>query len=212
MRIVGTVNGILRDGGGWFSLRIARSLKPVITAFNGSAVGVGVTTTLPADVRIAAESARFGFVFTRRGIVPEAASSWFLPRVVGISKAAEWVMTGRIFSAQEALHTGLVSYVVPDHQLLEKAREIATEIVANTSSVSVAASRRMLWSMLSTPSPWDAHALDSRAMFELATAADCVEGVASFLEKRPAEFPMSVARDLPGFVPDWPSPPDYLEL
>ena len=209
---VGTINGVVRDGGGWLSLRIARSLKPVIVAFNGSAVGVGVTMTLPADIRIASASARFGLVFTRRGIVPEAASSWFLPRIVGISKAAEWVLTGRIFDAVEAHDAGLVNYVVPDGELVATARELALEIALNTSAVSVAASRRMLWQMLSAPSPWDAHALDSRAMFELSGAADCAEGVASFLEKRPARFPMSVAEDLPGFVPDWPAKPDHVQL
>ena len=205
---VGTVDGVSRDPGGWLALKIARSLTPVIVAFNGAAVGIGVTMSLPADIRIAAESARFGFVFTRRGIVPEAASTWFLPRLVGIAQATEWVITGRLFDAQEALRGGLVSYVVPDDQLLAKARALAAEIVENTSSISVAAARRMLWHGLELSSPWYAHAAESHGMRAMAAAPDGHEGVLSFLEKRPARFPMSVADDLPDFVPEWPARPD----
>ncbi|MFC0315683.1 enoyl-CoA hydratase-related protein [Gordonia phosphorivorans] len=207
---VGEVDGVSRDPGGWLALKIARSLKPVIVAFNGDAVGIGVTMALPADIRIAAESARFGFVFARRGIVPEAASTWFLPRLVGIAQAVEWVMTGRIFDADEALRGGLVSAVVPDDQLLDKARALAAEIVANTSAISVAAARRMLWHGLELSSPWYAHADESHGMRTMAGTPDGQEGVLSFLEKRPARFPMSVADDLPGFVPDWPTRPDEL--
>ncbi|GAA3049201.1 enoyl-CoA hydratase-related protein [Pseudonocardia yunnanensis] len=201
-----TVGGVPRDGGGIVSLRIAASLKPVIVAVNGPAVGVGATMILPADIRLAAESARFGFVFARRGLVPEAASSWFLPRVVGISKAMEWVATGRVFPAAEALAGGLVSQVVPDAELLATARSIAAEIVENTSAVSVALSRRMLWSMLGASTPWEAHGVDSGAIFRLGQAPDAVEGVTSFLEKRPPKFPGRVG-DYVDVVPAWPTRP-----
>ena len=203
----GTVGGVPRDGGGIVSLRIAASTKPVIVAVNGPAVGVGATMTLPADIRIAADTARFGFVFARRGLVPEAASSWFLPRVVGISQAMEWVATGRVFDASEALAGGLVSRVVPGAELDSTVRAIATEIVDNTSAVSVALSRRMLWSMLGAESPWEAHRADSRAIFTLGRGADAAEGVASFLEKRPPAFPGRVADHL-DVVPGWPARPE----
>ncbi|MFI6923057.1 enoyl-CoA hydratase-related protein [Nonomuraea spiralis] len=201
------VDGAPRDGGGTVALRIAASLKPVIAAINGPAVGVGVTMTLPMDVRLAAESARFGFVFARRGIVPEAASSWFLPRVVGISRAMEWAMTGRVFPAAEALEGRLVSRVLPDEELLPAAYALGREIADNTSAVSVAAVRRLMWSGLSAASPWEAHAADSRLMAELGGAADTVEGVNAFLEKRRADFPMKVSEDLPPGVPSWPDNP-----
>ncbi|MFC0037819.1 MULTISPECIES: crotonase/enoyl-CoA hydratase family protein [Actinomadura] len=197
-------DGTPRDGGGTVALRIARCLKPVIGAFNGAAVGVGVTMTLPMDVRFAAEKAKFGFVFARRGIVTEAASSWFLPRLVGISQAMEWAATGRVFGADEALRGGLVSRVLPPDELLPAAYELAREIADNTSAVSVAAIRRLMWSGLSAPSPWDAHAADSRLMAALGSAADAAEGVTSFLEKRPPSFPLRVSADLPADVPDWP--------
>ncbi|MHA6627291.1 enoyl-CoA hydratase-related protein [Pseudonocardia sichuanensis] len=203
----GTVDGVPRDGGGIVSLRIAASRKPVIVAVNGPAVGVGVTMTLPADIRIAAESARFGFVFARRGLVPEAASSWFLPRVVGISQAMEWVATGRVFDASEALAGGLVSRVVPDAELLPTARGIAAEIAANTSAVSVALSRQMLWSMLGASTPWEAHRIDSNAIFRLGQGPDAAEGVTAFLEKRPPAFPGRVADHL-DVVPAWPTRPE----
>ncbi|MEU1719463.1 enoyl-CoA hydratase-related protein [Nonomuraea sp. NPDC005692] len=201
------VEGAPRDGGGTVALRIAASLKPVIAAINGPAVGVGVTMTLPMDVRLAAESARFGFVFARRGIVTEAASSWFLPRVVGISRAMEWAVTGRVFPAAEALEGRLVSRVLPDEDLLPAAYALGREIADNTSAVSVAAVRRLMWSGLSAASPWEAHAADSRLMAELGGAADTVEGVTAFLEKRPADFPMKVSTDLPPGVPTWPDNP-----
>ncbi|MEV4256715.1 enoyl-CoA hydratase-related protein [Spirillospora sp. NPDC049652] len=197
-------DGTPRDGGGTVALRIARCLKPVIGAFNGAAVGVGVTVTLPMDVRLASEKARFGFVFARRGIVTEAASSWFLPRLVGIAQAMEWAATGRVFDAQEALAGGLVSRVYPPDELLPAAYALAREIADNTSAVSVAAIRRLMWSGLSAPSPWDSHVSDSRLMAALGAAPDAAEGITSFLEKRPAEFTMRVSRDLPGEVPDWP--------
>lgn len=202
-----TVDGVPRDGGGTVALRIARSLKPVIAAINGPAVGVGVTMTLPMDVRLASETARFGFVFARRGIVTEAASSWFLPRIVGISKAMEWAVTGRVFSAAEALEGRLVSRVCPADELLPAAYELAREIADNTSAVSVAAIRRLMWSGLSASSPWEAHAADSRLMAELGGAPDTVEGVTAFLEKRRPDFPMRVSADLPPGVPSWPDDP-----
>jgi enoyl-CoA hydratase/carnithine racemase len=204
---IGTIGGVPRDGGGVVALRIAASCKPVVVAVNGPAVGVGATMTLPADVRIAAGSARFGFVFARRGLVPEAASSWFLPRIVGISRAMEWVATGRVFDAAEALAGGLVSRVVPDADLLPTARALAAEIVENTSAVSVALSRRLLWSMLGASSPWEAHRLDSAAIVELGRGPDAAEGVTAFLEKRPARFPGKVADHL-DVVPPWPQRPD----
>ena len=203
----GTIGGVPRDGGGVVALRIAASLKPVVVACNGPAVGVGATMTLPADVRIAAGSARFGFVFARRGLVPEAASSWFLPRIVGISQAMEWVATGRVFDAAEALAGGLVSRVVPDAELLPAARALAAEIVENTSAVSVALSRRLLWSMLGAATPWEAHRVDSAAIFRLGRGADAAEGVTAFLEKRPARFPGQVG-DHRDVVPPWPVRPD----
>jgi enoyl-CoA hydratase/carnithine racemase len=203
----GEVAGVGRDRGGVVSLRFAALQVPVIGAINGPAVGVGATMTLPMDVRLAGASARFGFVFARRGIVPEAASSWFLPRVVGISRAMEWTMTGRVFGAREALEGGLVSRVVPDEDLLEAAHALAREVAENTSAVSVAATRKMMWSMLSAASPWEAHALDSRAVVELGRDADAAEGVTAFLEKRAPRFPLRRTRDHTDLVPEWPARP-----
>ena len=194
------------DNGGQFALRIFNSLKPVIAAINGPAVGVGATMTLPMDVRLAAEDARIGFVFARRGIVPEASSSWFLPRVVGISRAMEWVATGRVFSAEEALQAGLVRSLHPGAELLGAARELAREIVENAAPVSVALARRMLWRMLGAEHPMVAHRADSRAMFYRGQSADAVEGVTSFLEKRPAHFSDRVSDGLPDIQPDWVEP------
>ncbi|SEG28451.1 Enoyl-CoA hydratase/carnithine racemase [Nonomuraea solani] len=202
-----TVDGAPRDGGGTVALRIARSLKPVIGAINGPAVGVGVTMTLPMDVRLASETATFGFVFARRGIVTEAASSWFLPRIVGIAQAMEWAATGRVFPASEALEGRLVSRVHAPDELLPAAYALAREIADNTSAVSVAAIRRLMWSGLSAASPWEAHAADSRLMAELGGAPDTVEGVTAFLDKRRAAFPMKVSKDLPPGVPSWPDDP-----
>ncbi|MDD7937198.1 enoyl-CoA hydratase-related protein [Actinomycetospora lutea] len=206
----GEVDGVGRDRGGVVSLRLAALRVPVIAAVNGAAVGVGATMTLPMDVRIAGESARFGFVFARRGIVPEAASSWFLPRVVGISRAMEWAVTGRVFGAREALEGGLVSRVVPDADLLDTAYALAREVAENTSSVSVAVTRQMMWSMLSASSPWEAHALDSRAVALLGRDADAAEGVTAFLEKRAPEFPLRRTRDHTDLVPEWPRRPEGL--
>ena len=199
-------NAVPRDGGGRVSLRIYESTKPVIAAINGPAVGVGITMTLPMDIRLAAEGAKIGFVFARRGIVPEACSSWFLPRLVGISQAMEWVATGRVFSAEEAHAGGLVrSVYAPDH-LLDAARSLAREIADNAAPVSVALARRMLWTMLGAAHPMDAHRADSRAMFARGQSADAVEGVTSFLEKRPAKFTDRVSAGLPEIQPAWTEP------
>ncbi|HWE08427.1 MAG TPA: crotonase/enoyl-CoA hydratase family protein [Solirubrobacteraceae bacterium] len=195
-----------RDGGGRFTLRVFDCTKPVIAAINGPAVGVGATMTLPMDIRLAADSARIGFVFARRGIVPEACSSWFLPRVVGISQAMEWVATGRVFSAQEAHDAGLVRTLHPPGQLLDAARSLAAEIAENTAPVSVALARRMLWRMLGAEHPMLAHRADSRAMFARGQSADAAEGVTSFLEKRPARFTDRVSDGLPEIMPGWQSP------
>ncbi|MDQ1438060.1 MAG: hypothetical protein QOK43_1689, partial [Acidimicrobiaceae bacterium] len=172
-------------------------------AVNGPAVGIGVTMQLPMDVRLASTEARFGFVFARRGIVPEACSSWFLPRLVGISQAAEWVMTGRVFDAQEALAGRLVRSVHPADTLLAAARALADEIVNNTAPVSVALSRQMLWRMLGADHPMEAHKVDSRGIYARGMSADVAEGVTSFLEKRPPAFPQKVSTDMPDFVPWW---------
>lgn len=196
-----------RDGGGQVALRIFESKKPVIAAINGPAVGVGITMTLPMDVRIASSAARMGFVFARRGIVPEACSSWFLPRVVGISRAAEWVYTGRIFPAEEALAAGLVSRVVAPEALLDTARALAREIADNTSAMSVTLSRQLLWRMLGADHPMAAHEVDSRCIFWMGRSADAREGVTAFLEKRPARFTMRPSTDLPPFWPWWPPRP-----
>jgi enoyl-CoA hydratase/carnithine racemase len=192
-----------RDGGGLVTLRIFESTKPVIAAVNGPAVGVGVTMTLPMDIRMASEQARFGFVFARRGLVPEAASSWFLPRVVGISRAMEWVATGRVFPAHEALEGGLVRSMHAPVDLLPAAHALAMEIAENTAPVSVATSRQMLWRMLGADHPMEAHKLDSRIIWERGRTDDAREGVMSFLEKRPARFPMKVSSDMPSFYPWW---------
>jgi enoyl-CoA hydratase/carnithine racemase len=192
-----------RDGGGFLSLRLYECLKPVIAAVNGAAVGVGATMQLPMDIRIASENARFGFVFARRGIVPEACSSWFLPRVVGIARALEWSYSGRVFGAEEALAGGLVSEVVPADQLLPRAREIAREIALNTSAVSVTMIRHMMWRLLGADHPMEAHKLDSRGVYHLGQAADAREGVTSFFEKRPPAFTNKVSQDMPDFFPWW---------
>jgi enoyl-CoA hydratase/carnithine racemase len=186
-----------RDGGGQVSLRIFDCTKPVIAAINGPAVGVGITMTLPMDLRLVAQDAKIGFVFARRGIVPEACSSWFLPRIVGISQAMEWVATGRVFDAEEALRGGLVRSVHAPDELLPAARAIAREIADNTAPVSVALGRRLLWRMLGAEHPMAAHRADSRAMFARGQSADAREGVQSFLEKRPAVFADRVSGGLP---------------
>jgi enoyl-CoA hydratase/carnithine racemase len=192
---------IPRDGGGQVALRIFASTKPVIAAINGPAVGVGITMTLPMDIRLAAEGTKIGFVFARRGIVPEACSSWFLPRIVGISRAMEWVATGRVFEAQEALDGGLVRSVHPPEQLLDVARELASEIAQHSAPVSVALARRLMWNMLGAEHPMLAHRADSRAMFSRGQSKDAIEGVTSFLEKRDPEFPEKISDGLADLFP-----------
>lgn len=199
-----TIEGFRRDGGGQVALAFASLRKPIISAINGAAVGVGATMTLPTDIRIAAKNARFGFVFVRRGLVPEATSSWYLPRIVGISQALEWVYTGRVFDAEEALSAGLISKIVEPEDLLSTALGLAKEIVDSASAVSLGASRQLLWGMLTAPSPWEAHRVDSRTIVELGKRADAVEGVESFLEKRPAKFSLTVPKDYPDFIPAFP--------
>jgi enoyl-CoA hydratase/carnithine racemase len=200
------VGGVPRDNGGQFTLRIFSCTKPVIGAINGPAVGVGATMTLPMDVRLASDDGRMGFVFARRGIVPEACSSWFLPRVVGISRAMEWVSTGRVFSAQEGLDAGLLRSLHSAEELLPAARSLATEIAENTAPVSVALARQMMWRMLGAEHPMLAHRADSRAMLARGQSADATEGITSFLEKRPAHFSDRVSDGLPEIMPGWVEP------
>src|SRR3989449_8173100 len=192
-----------RDGGGRVTLRIFDLKKPVIAAINGPAVGFGITLTLPMDVRIVSSAARIGFVFTRRGVVPEACSTWFLPRLVGPSQAAEWVLTGRVFDGEEARAGGLVSRVVAPEALLPTARELALEIARNTSAVAVALARQMLWRLLGADHPMEAHRLDSQAMFWTGRSTDAYEGVTAFLEKRPPRFTLRPSQDMPPFYPWW---------
>ena len=193
----------VRDGGGKLTLRLFESTKPIIGAINGAAVGVGATMQLPMDIRLASTSARFGFVFARRGIVPEAASSWFLPRIVGLPQALEWTMTGRVFDADEALRGGLVRSLHAPDDLMPAARALAREIADNTSAVSVAMTRAMLWRVPWADHPMAAHKIDSRAIYRLSRSADMAEGVASFLAKRPPAFPDRVSSDMPDFYPWW---------
>lgn len=192
-----------RDGGGRVSLSIFALKKPVIAAINGPAVGVGATMTLPMDIRIASSAAKFGFVFARRGIVPEACSSWFLPKVVGVSRAAEWLYTGRVFGADEALAGGLVSRVVEPDDLMPAALALAREIADNTSPVAVALARQMLWRMAGADHPMEAHKIDSRGIFAMGASPDVKEGIAAFLEKRAPQFPMKPSSDMPAFYPWW---------
>ena len=198
----------MRDGGGMASLRIYDSLKPIIAAFNGPAVGVGITMMLPADIRLASHAARFGFVFTRRGVVAEACSSWFLPRLVGIAQAQEWMISGRVFDAEEAWQGGLVRSLHEPDELLPAAYEIAREIVENTSAVSVAMVRRMLWSMMTKDHPMEAHKIDSRGIFSRGRSDDAREGITSFLEKRAPVFPDKVSANMPDFFP-WEQKREY---
>jgi enoyl-CoA hydratase/carnithine racemase len=201
-RARGVEDEVPRDGGGQFTLRVFASKKPVIAAINGPAVGVGATMTLPMDVRLASTTAKMGFVFSRRGIVPEAASSWFLPRVVGINRAVEWAATGRVFSAKEALESGLVRSLYEPDDLLPAAHQLAGEIVDNPAPVSVALARRMMWDMLGAAHPMEAHRADSRAMLARGQSADVREGVTSFLEKRSPAFPDRVSDGLPEIYSD----------
>jgi len=196
-------DGEHRDGGGLVALRIYDMKKPVIAAINGPAVGFGVTMTLPMDIRIASSAARLGFVFARRGVVPEACSTWFLPRLVGMQRAAEWVYTGRVFGPEEALAGGLVSRVVAPDALLPTAHALGREIADHTSSVSVALARQMMWKLLGTDHPMEGHRLDSRGMDWTGRSADAREGIASFLEKRPPRFPLTPSRDMPPYYPWW---------
>jgi enoyl-CoA hydratase/carnithine racemase len=196
-------DGLHRDGGGRVTLRIFECKKPIIAAINGAAVGIGATMTLPMDIRLCSTKAKFGFVFARRGIVPEACSSYFLPRVVGISQALEWCYSGRVFPGDEALAGGLVRSVHQPDDLLAAAKVIAREIADNTSAVSVTLIRQMMWKMLGADHPMEAHKIDSRGIYFAGKAADAKEGVESFLEKRTAKFPLKVSEDMPEFYPWW---------
>ena len=202
------VGDVYRDGGGVATLRIFKSFKPVIGAINGAAVGIGMTMQLPMDIRMASTDARFGFVFSRRGITPEAASTWFLPKLVGMQTALEWCFTGRVFNAQEALDKGLVRSLHAPADLLPAARALAREIADNTAPVSVALTRQMLWRMAGAEHPMDAHRIDSRAIQSRGQSADAREGVSSFLEKRTPAYPNKVSTDMPDFF-DWGSAPEF---
>lgn len=199
---------LIRDSGGRVSLRIFNSRKPVIGAINGAAVGIGATMTLPMDARLASDTARFGFVFAKRGIVPEAASSWFLPRLVGIANAMDWATTGRLLGAEEAKAGGLVQGVYPQDKLLDAALARAHAMTDDSAPVSVAMTRAMMWRMMGAPHPMHAHRWDSRAVFARGRSPDAQEGVMSFLEKRPANFTASVADDYPYFA-EFEDSPDY---
>jgi len=195
-----------RDGGGQVSLAIHKCRKPVIGAINGHAVGIGITMTLPMDMRVVAEDAKIGFVFAKRGVVLEACSSWFLPRIVGIAKAAELAYTGRIFRAAEEAGSGLFNYVVPKDQVLSKAMEIAWEITNNTAPVSVALNKALLWHALGEADPQSAHLVDSRCFYWAGKQKDAKEGIQSFLEKRQPAFTMKPSTDMPDFYPWWKEP------
>lgn len=196
----------VRDGGGQLTLRIFQCRKPVIAAVNGAAVGIGATMQLAMDIRLASSTARFGFVFARRGIVPEACSSWFLPKIVGISQALEWCMTGRVFNADEALAGGLVRSIHAPEDLLAEANQLAREIADNTAPVSVALTRAMLWRLSAEKHPMDAHRIDSRAIYRRSRSGDAMEGIGSFLAKRDPVYPDKVSADLPDFFPWWEEP------
>ncbi|MGA0601615.1 crotonase/enoyl-CoA hydratase family protein [Caulobacter sp. KR2-114] len=202
-RSANRVGDVQRDGGGMVTLRIFDSLKPVIAAVNGPAVGIGVTMQLAMDIRMASNTARYGFVFARRGINPEAASSWFLPRLVGIQTALEWCYTGRVFPAQEAHEKGLVRSLHEPDDLLPAARALAREIADNTAPVSVAITRQMIWRMAGADHPMEAHKADSRGIQARGASADAREGVTSFLEKRQPVYPNKVSTDLPNIWPNW---------
>jgi enoyl-CoA hydratase/carnithine racemase len=201
-----TTGGVHRDGGGRVTLRIFASLKPVIAAVNGPAVGVGASLQLPMDARLASTTAKIGFVFARRGIVPDAAASWFLPRIVGIPTALEWSYSGRVFSAQEALDAGLVRSLHEPDELLPAAKALALSMVADSAPVSVALTRQMIWRMAGAPHPMVAHQVDSRALHSRGGSPDAKEGVMSFLEKRTPQFPAKVSSDVPAVWETWPDP------
>ena len=196
-------NDVVRDSGGLLTLRLFKCKKPLIAAVNGAAVGIGATMLLPMDTRICSDQARFGFVFAKRGIVPEAASSWFLPRLIGINKALELCYTGKVISAEEAKEIRLVSEILNQDKLIERALEIAKEFTAESSQISLALTRQMMWRMLGADDPMEAHKIDSRAVFELGQSGEAIEGVNSFLEKRPPSFPGKVSKDMPSFFPWW---------
>ena len=196
-------NDVVRDSGGLLTLRLFKCKKPLIAAVNGAAVGIGATMLLPMDTRICSDQARFGFVFAKRGIVPEAASSWFLPRLIGINKALELCYTGKVISADEAKEIRLVSEILNQDKLIERALEIAKEFTAESSQISIALTRQMMWRMLGADDPMEAHKIDSRAVFELGQSGEAIEGVNSFLEKRPPSFPGKVSKDMPSFFPWW---------
>ena len=196
-------NDVVRDSGGLLTLRLFKCKKPLIAAVNGAAVGIGATMLLPMDTRICSDQARFGFVFAKRGIVPEAASSWFLPRLIGINKALELCYTGKVISAEEAKEIRLVSEILNQDKLIERALEISKEFTAESSQISIALTRQMMWRMLGADDPMEAHKIDSRAVFELGQSGEAIEGVNSFLEKRPPSFPGKVSKDMPSFFPWW---------
>ena len=196
-------NDVVRDSGGLLTLRLFKCKKPLIAAVNGAAVGIGATMLLPMDTRICSDQARFGFVFAKRGIVPEAASSWFLPRLIGINKALELCYTGKVISAEEAKEIKLVSEILNQDKLIDRALEIAKEFTAESSQISIALTRQMMWRMLGADDPMEAHKIDSRAVFELGQSGEAIEGVNSFLEKRPPSFPGKVSKDMPSFFPWW---------
>jgi enoyl-CoA hydratase/carnithine racemase len=199
---------LVRDGGGMLTLRLFQSTKPLISACNGVAVGVGATMQLAMDIRLASDTARYGFVFARRGIVPEACSSWFLPKIVGISQALEWCYSGRVFDAEEAKAGGLVRSIHAPGDLMDEARKLAREIADNTSALSVAMTRAMMWRLSNTEHPMMAHRIDSKAIYTLSRGVDAKEGIASFLEKREPSYPGKVSSDMPDFYPWW-DEPDY---
>ena len=195
-----------RDGGGALALRLFASTKPVIAAVNGAAVGIGASMLLPMDVRVASTDARFGFLFARRGIVPDACSSWFLPRAVGISRALSWSLSGRMVNATEALHAGLVERLCEPAELLPQAQAIAHEIAEQAAPVSVALTRQLMWRMLGAVHPMEAHRLESAALASRGASTDAAEGVSAFLAKRAPDFPGRVSRDMPPFYPWWDEP------
>jgi enoyl-CoA hydratase/carnithine racemase len=197
------LRGTGRDIGGELAIRIFDLTKPVIAAMNGTAVGIGITMVLPMDIRIGADDARFGLPFVRRGIVPESCATWFLPRVVGIARAVDWSVTGRIFPASEALEAGLVRELVPADQVLHRARAVATEIASASAPVSVALTRQLMWKLLGADHPMTANELESKALIAVQQGADVGEGIAAFREKREPEFTMRPSQDLPAFYPWW---------